>query len=135
MTLELLKDLWDENEAAGMDEPELLRYRSNLLGRDLRLTNFGGGNTSAKVPMPDPVTGETVTVLWVKGSGGDLGTMKRDGLATLYLDKLNSLKAQYRGVDEEDAMADKYSLCTFNNNPRAASIDTPLHGFSALPTR
>ena len=83
--------------------------------------------------MNDPVTGETVTVLWVKGSGGDLGTMKRDGLATLYLDKLNSLKAQYSGVDEEDAMADKYSLCTFNNNPRAASIDTPLHGF--LPYR
>ena len=133
MTLELLKDLWDEDEAAGMDEPELLRYRSNLLGRDLRLTNFGGGNTSAKIPMTDPVTGETVTVLWVKGSGGDLGTMKRDGLATLYLDKLNSLKAQYRGVDEEDAMADKYALCTFNNNPRASSIDTPLHGF--LPYR
>ncbi len=133
MTLELLKDLWDENEAAGMDEPELLRYRSNLLGRDLRLTNFGGGNTSAKVPMTDPVTGETVTVLWVKGSGGDLGTMKRDGLATLYLDKLNALKSQYKGVDEEDAMADKYALCAFNNNPRAASIDTPLHGF--LPYR
>jgi rhamnulose-1-phosphate aldolase/alcohol dehydrogenase len=116
-----------------MDEPELLRYRSNLLGSDLRLTNFGGGNTSAKVTVTDPVTGEPVEVLWVKGSGGDLGSIKRDGFATLYLDKLLALKARYKGVEEEDAMADMYPLCTFNNNPRAASIDTPLHGF--LPFR
>jgi rhamnose utilization protein RhaD (predicted bifunctional aldolase and dehydrogenase) len=87
MELRYLQDLWNEAETVGMDEPELLRYRSNLLGRDLRLTNFGGGNTSAKVPMLDPVTGETVTVLWVKGSGGDLGTIKRDGFATLYMDR------------------------------------------------
>jgi rhamnulose-1-phosphate aldolase/alcohol dehydrogenase len=133
MGLRFLEDLWKEAETVGMDEPERLRYRSNLLGRDLRLTNFGGGNTSAKVQAEDPVTGETVTVLWVKGSGGDLGTIQRDGFATLYLDRLNALKRRYRGVDEEDAMAEMYPLCTFGNNPRAASIDTPLHGF--LPFR
>lgn len=129
MELKYLQDLWDSNETTGMDEPELLRYRSNLLGRDLRLTNFGGGNTSAKVPMRDPVTGETVTVLWVKGSGGDLGTITREGFATLYLDRLHALKRQYRGVAHEDEMVPLYPLCTFGNNPRAASIDTPLHAF------
>jgi rhamnulose-1-phosphate aldolase/alcohol dehydrogenase len=133
MELHLLEDLWNEAETAGMDEPELLRYRSNLLGRDLRLTNFGGGNTSAKVQAQDPVTGETVEVLWVKGSGGDLGTIRRDGFATLYMDRLNALKRQYRGVEHEDAMAEMYPFCTFGVNPRAASIDTPLHGF--LPFR
>jgi len=129
MNLKYLEDLWDETETNGMDEPELLRYRSNLLGRDLRLTNFGGGNTSAKVTTKDPVTGEDVEVLWVKGSGGDLGTIDRGGFVTLYMDRLLALKARYQGVHEEDAMADKYPLCTFANNPRAASIDTPLHGF------
>ncbi len=133
MTLKHLRNLWSDEDTAGMDEPELLRYRSNLLGSDLRLTNFGGGNTSAKVPMSDPVTAETVEVLWVKGSGGDLGSIKRDGFATLYMDRLLALKARYRGVQEEDAMADMYALCTFAGNPRAASIDTPLHGF--LPFR
>src|SRR5689334_17626643 len=102
MPLRYLDDLWIESETAGMDEPELLRYRSNLLGRDLRLTNFGGGNTSAKVEAEDPLTGEAVQVLWVKGSGGDLGTIKRDGFATLYMDRLNALKQQYRGVEHED---------------------------------
>ncbi len=129
MALKYLQDLWNESETTGMDEPELLRYRSNLLGRDLRLTNFGGGNTSAKVQERDPVTGEYVEVLWVKGSGGDLGTIRRDGFATLYQDRLLALRNRYQGVQEEDAMADKYPLCTFNANPRAASIDTPLHGF------
>jgi rhamnulose-1-phosphate aldolase/alcohol dehydrogenase len=133
MTLKHLQNLWNDNDAAGMDEPELLRYRSNLLGSDLRLTNFGGGNTSAKVRDTDPITGEKVEVLWVKGSGGDLGSIKRDGFATLYLEKLLALKARYNGVQEEDAMADLYPLCTFGGNPRAASIDTPLHGF--LPFR
>lgn len=133
MELKLLQDLWIDAETEGMDEPELLRYRSNLLGRDLRLTNFGGGNTSAKVAMPDPLTGEEVTVLWVKGSGGDLGTIKREWFATLYMDRLNSLKRRYSGVHEEDAMADGYPLCTYGNNPRAASIDTPLHGFLPFP--
>ncbi len=133
MDLRYLKDLWNDAETAGMDEPELLRYRSNLLGRDLRLTNFGGGNTSAKLPALDPVTGETETVLWVKGSGGDLGTIQRDGFATLYMDKLNGLKRQYRGPAYEDEMVDRYPLCTFGNNSRAASIDTPLHGFLPFP--
>ena len=133
MTLKHLRNLWNDHDATGMDEPELLRYRSNLLGSDLRLTNFGGGNTSAKVLESDPITGEEVEVLWVKGSGGDLGSIKRDGFATLYLDKLLALKARYKGVDEEDATADLYPLCTFGGNPRAASIDTPLHGF--LPFR
>ncbi len=133
MELKLLKDLWDEDETTGMDEAELLRYRSNLLGRDLRLTNFGGGNTSAKIPMLDPVTGESTTVLWVKGSGGDLGTIKRDGFATLSMDRLNALKKQYRGVAFEDEMVERYPLCTFGNNPRAASIDTPLHAFLPFP--
>jgi rhamnose utilization protein RhaD (predicted bifunctional aldolase and dehydrogenase)/NAD(P)-dependent dehydrogenase (short-subunit alcohol dehydrogenase family) len=129
MPLTYLTDLWDEAATAGMDEPEKLRYRSNLLGADKRLTNFGGGNTSAKLTMTDPLTGEDVTVLWVKGSGGDLGTIKRDGFATLYQEKLNALKKRYRGVAEEDEMVDLYPLCTFGNNPRAASIDTPLHAF------
>src|SRR5579872_4362508 len=129
MELRYLNDLWVASETEGMDEAELLRYRSNLLGRDLCITNFAGGNTSAKVPETDPVTGETVEVLWVKGSGGDLGSMKRDGFASLYLDRLNRLKARYRGIEHEDEMVDCYPLCTFGNNPRAASIDTPLHAF------
>ncbi|WP_309709347.1 bifunctional rhamnulose-1-phosphate aldolase/short-chain dehydrogenase [Armatimonas sp.] len=133
MTLTLLSDLWDDSFAATLDEPELLRYRSNLLGSDPRLTNFGGGNTSAKVPMPDPVTGEAATVLWVKGSGGDLGTIQRDGFATLYQDKLEALKTRYRGEEFEDEIVDLYPLCVFGTNPRAASIDTPLHAF--LPFR
>ncbi len=129
MNLRYLQDRWNETDTQGMDEADLLRYRSNLLGADLRLTNFGGGNTSAKIVEQDPITGESVLVLWVKGSGGDLGTIQRDGFATLYQDRLLALKGKYQGVHEEDAMADKYALCTFANNPRAASIDTPLHGF------
>jgi rhamnose utilization protein RhaD (predicted bifunctional aldolase and dehydrogenase)/NAD(P)-dependent dehydrogenase (short-subunit alcohol dehydrogenase family) len=131
--LRRLQDLWDEKTAAGMDEPELLRYRSNLLGADLRITNFGGGNTSSKVMEPDPLTGELTQVLWVKGSGGDLGSIKRAGFATLYQEKLLALESRYRGVAEEDAMADMYPLCTFGRNPVAASIDTPLHGFLPFP--
>jgi rhamnose utilization protein RhaD (predicted bifunctional aldolase and dehydrogenase)/NAD(P)-dependent dehydrogenase (short-subunit alcohol dehydrogenase family) len=133
MELRYLEDLWNDEETKDMDEPERLRYRSNLLGRDLRLTNFGGGNTSAKVPTEDLLNGDTVDVLWVKGSGGDLGTIRRDGFATLYMDRLNALKRQYNGDEDEDAMAELYPLCTFGRNPRAASIDTPLHGF--LPFR
>jgi rhamnose utilization protein RhaD (predicted bifunctional aldolase and dehydrogenase)/NAD(P)-dependent dehydrogenase (short-subunit alcohol dehydrogenase family) len=124
-----LEDRWDESVAAGMDQPELLRYRSNLLGSDLRITNFGGGNTSSKIAMPDPLTGEEVDVLWVKGSGGDLGSIQRSGFATLYLEKLRSLEAKYGGVAREDEMVAYYPLCTFGLNPVAASIDTPLHGF------
>src|ERR1700694_442585 len=100
--LRYLKDLWDDNIARGFDEPELLRYRSNLLGSDLRITNYGGGNTSAKVAMEDPLTRAAVEVLWVKGSGGDLGSMTIDGFATLYLGKLQALKGLYRGREHED---------------------------------
>ncbi|WP_395023079.1 bifunctional rhamnulose-1-phosphate aldolase/short-chain dehydrogenase [Dongia sp.] len=128
-TIEGIPSLWDDNKAKGMSEPELLLYRSNLLGADLRVTNYGGGNTSAKIAAKDPLTGETVTVLWVKGSGGDLGSMKLDGFSTLYLDKLEHLKRLYRGLEHEDEMVGYLSHCTFNMNPRAASIDTPLHAF------
>jgi rhamnulose-1-phosphate aldolase/alcohol dehydrogenase len=125
----LVPSLWDDKKAAGLDEPSLLLYRSNLLGSDLRITNFGGGNTSAKISMADPLTGRMETVLWVKGSGGDLGSMKLDGFATLYLDKLESLKGLYKSLDQEDEMVHNLNHCTFNLNPRAASIDTCLHGY------
>jgi rhamnulose-1-phosphate aldolase/alcohol dehydrogenase len=130
---EPLPDLWDDALAADLDEPGLLLYRSNLLGSDLRITNFGGGNTSAKLTMADPLTRKPATVLWVKGSGGDLGSMKRDGFSTLYLDKLESLKALYRGIAHEDEMVALFNHCTFNLNPRATSIDTALHGFVPHP--
>jgi rhamnose utilization protein RhaD (predicted bifunctional aldolase and dehydrogenase)/NAD(P)-dependent dehydrogenase (short-subunit alcohol dehydrogenase family) len=133
VALKYLKDLWDENTAKTLDPASLLRYRSNLLGSDLRLTNFGGGNTSSKLTETDPLTGASVQVLWVKGSGGDLGSIKNTGFATLYLEKLHSLQKTYRGVEHEDEMVDRYPLCTFNNNPVAASIDTPLHGFLPFP--
>jgi rhamnulose-1-phosphate aldolase/alcohol dehydrogenase len=125
----MVPSLWDEARAGGLDEPSLLLYRSNLLGADLRITNFGGGNTSAKIEDRDPLTGAPVTVLWVKGSGGDLGSMKLDGFATLYLDKLESLKGLYRSLDQEDAMVHALNHCIFNLNPRAPSIDTCLHGY------
>ena len=128
-----LPDLWDDAHAAALDEPGLLLYRSNLLGSDLRITNFGGGNTSAKLDAKDPLTGAPVKVFWVKGSGGDLGSMKLDGFSTLYLDKLLSLQRVYRGLAHEDEMVALFNHCTFNLNPRAASIDTPLHGFVPHP--
>ena len=126
---EPLPDLWDDKRAATLDAPNLLLYRSNLLGSDLRITNFGGGNTSAKLDEKDPLTGEPVRVLWVKGSGGDVGSMKLDGFSTLYLDKLLGLRSVYRGLAHEDEMVALFNHCTFNLNPRATSIDTPLHGF------
>ena len=122
---------WDDARAAALDEPDRLLYRSNLLGSDLRITNYGGGNTSAKIRQIDPLTGESVEVLWVKGSGGDVGSMKLDGFSTLYMDKLRALKNLYRGVAHEDEMVAYLPHCTFNLNARAASIDTPLH--SSLP--
>jgi len=131
--LHFLEDRWDPIVAATLDEPELLRYRSNLLGSDLRLTNFAGGNTSSKITEADPLTGKPVEVLWVKGSGGDLGSIKRTGFATLYMDKLMALEHKYGGVDTEDEMVGMYPLCAFKNNPVAASIDTPLHGFLPFP--
>lgn len=125
----LLESRWDVGAAEGMSESELLLYRSNILGADKRVTNYGGGNTSAKVLETDPLTGEEVEVLWVKGSGGDIGSIKLDGFATLYMDKLNALKPLYRGVEFEDEMVGFLPHCTFKLNPRAASIDTPLHAY------
>jgi rhamnulose-1-phosphate aldolase/alcohol dehydrogenase len=122
---------WNDEQAAGLDEPGLLLYRSNLLGSDLRITNYGGGNTSAKIQQKDILTGAMAEVLWVKGSGGDIGSMKRDGFSTLYMDKLMALQGLYRGLEHEDEMVGYLPHCTFNLNPRAASIDTPLH--SQLP--
>jgi len=122
---------WDEAHAATLSPEELLLYRSNLLGSDLTVTNFGGGNTSAKLTETDPLTGEAVEVLWVKGSGGDIGSMKLDGFATLYQDKLLALEAHYAGPEDDDKMVGYLPHCTFNLNARAASIDTPLH--SLLP--
>src|ERR1700677_1766828 len=132
-SLSPLANLWDEAHAATLDDPGQLLYRSNLLGSDLRITNCGGGNTSAKVEASDPLTKKSVRVLWVKGSGGDIGSMKRDGFATLYLDKLESLKGLYRGLAHEDEMVALFDHCTFNLNPRASSIDTALHG--VVPAR
>ncbi|WP_267427050.1 bifunctional rhamnulose-1-phosphate aldolase/short-chain dehydrogenase [Methylobacterium sp. GC_Met_2] len=129
----LLESRWDEAAVAGFDEPALLLYRSNLLGADKRITNYGGGNTSAKVTAKDPLTGRDTRVLWVKGSGGDVGTMKRDGFATLYLDKLEQLREVYRGPAHEDEMVGYLPHCTFALNPRAASIDTPLHAYLPYP--
>src|SRR3954447_7175035 len=123
--------LWDEAKAASMkgDEVALLVYRSNLLGADLRLTNYGGGNTSCKAMAKDPLTGKEVEVMWVKGSGGDLGTMKRSGLAALYVDRLRNLKNVYRGIEHEDEMVELFNHCIYDLNSKAPSIDTPLHGF------
>ena len=124
-----LKNLWDAAKAASMSESEKLLYRSNLLGSDKRVTNYGGGNTSAKVMETDPLTGEAVEVLWVKGSGGDIGSMKMDGFSTLYMERLQALKGKYRGLAHEDEMVGYLPHCTFALNPRAASIDTPLHAY------
>ena len=123
--------LWDEAKAAALagDEVALLIYRSNLLGADLRLTNYGGGNTSCKVISNDPLTGNETEVMWVKGSGGDLGTLKKSGLAALYVERLRSLKNVYRGVEHEDEMVELFNHCIFDLASKAPSIDTPLHGF------
>ncbi|MGH9652222.1 MAG: bifunctional rhamnulose-1-phosphate aldolase/short-chain dehydrogenase [Bryobacteraceae bacterium] len=126
-----LRDLWDEKEAAQFagNQLSLLRYRSNLLGADLRITNFGGGNTSSKFELPDPFTKKPVRVLAVKGSGGDLGSIKESGFALLYLDRLEALKGLYRGEAHEDEIVRYYPLSAFGENRVAASIDTPLHSF------
>jgi len=126
-----LQNLWDPSEAGkrASDPLELLRYRSNLLGADLRITNFGGGNTSSKFTLPDPLTGQAVRVLAVKGSGGDLRSIGPSGFAVLYQDKLEQLIARYRGEAHEDEMVAFYPLCAFGENRVAASIDTPLHAF------
>jgi rhamnulose-1-phosphate aldolase/alcohol dehydrogenase len=124
---------WSADKAAAMNAADLLLYRSNLLGSDLTVTNFGGGNTSAKIAERDPLTGDDVTVLYVKSSGGDIGSMRLDGFATLYLSTLLGLERLYRGVAFEDEMVGYLPHCTFNLNARAASIDTPLHGYLPFP--
>lgn len=123
--------LWDEQKASAIagDEVELLIYRSNLLGADLRLTNYGGGNTSCKAMAKDPLTGKDTEVMWVKGSGGDIGTLKRSGLAALHVDRLRSLTNIYRGVQFEDEMVELFNHCIYDLASKAPSIDTPLHGF------
>src|SRR5258706_13725637 len=129
-----VSNFWNEAEVAGLDPVARLVYRSNKLGADLRITNTGGGNTSSKLSEKDPLTGQPVEVLWVKGSGGDLRTAKPDGFASLYLDKVRAIRSLYldnrdRGpkTQVEDDMYPMYSHCVFKLNPRACSIDTPLH--------
>lgn len=130
-TFDHVSYLWDEKKAAELagDEVALLIYRSNLLGADLRLTNYGGGNTSCKIISKDPLTGTETEVMWVKGSGGDLGTLKKSGLAALYVERLRNLKNVYRGVQYEDEMVELFNHCIFDLASKAPSIDTPLHGF------
>src|SRR5215469_18273587 len=126
-----LKDLWNEasERQLGGNQLALLRYRSNLLGADLRITNFGGGNTSSKFELPDPFSGAPVRVLAVKGSGGDIGSITESGFALLYLERLEQLKNLYRGEAHEDEMVRYYQLSAFGENKVSASIDTPLHAF------
>ena len=140
MNFHYVNDLWDDTVAARLSPVELLVYRSNCLGADQRITNTGGGNTSAKITEQDPLTGEPVEVLWVKGSGGDLRTAKRENFSSLYQAKLLGLQRNYaaradKGLKSpaEDDMVAAYNHCTFNLNPRPCSIDTPLHSF--LPGR
>jgi rhamnulose-1-phosphate aldolase/alcohol dehydrogenase len=123
--------LWDDAKAAalGNDEVALLIYRSNLLGADLRLTNYGGGNTSCKTIEKDPLTGKETEVMWVKGSGGDIGTLTKSGLAGLYVDRLRNLKNIYRGIEHEDEMVELFNHCIYDLASKAPSIDTALHGF------
>src|SRR5450631_1546891 len=123
--------LWDEKKAAALegDEVALLVYRSNLLGADLRLTNYGGGNTSCKAMAADPMTGELTEVMWVKGSGGDLGTLKKKDLAALYINRLRNLENIYPGLKQEDRMVGLFNYCLFDLESKTPSIDTALHGF------
>ena len=122
--------LWDEKNAKefGDDQVALFLYRSNILGADLRITNFGGGNTSCKTIEKDPITNEPVEVMWIKGSGGDIGTLKRDGVAGLYNQRLHDLKKVYRGLEHEDEMVALFNHCIYDLDSKAPSIDTPLHG-------
>ena len=139
-TLKNVTRHWDDEKASRLSGVEELVYRSNCLGRDQRITNTGGGNTSAKITETDPVTGEKVEVLWVKGSGGDLRTSKRENFSSLYQDKLLGLQKTYAAQADkglktpaEDDMVGMYAHCTFNLNPRPSSIDTPLHSFIPHP--
>lgn len=131
MKFKYVSYLWDEAKAKslGDNQVDLLIYRSNLLGADLRLTNYGGGNTSCKTTEKHPLTNEPTEVMWVKGSGGDLGTLKKSGLAALYMDRLHDLKKIYRGLQYEDEMVELFNHCIYDLNSKAPSIDTPLHAF------
>ena len=131
MTFKHVSYLWDEAKAKELagDEVALFIYRSNLLGADLRLTNYGGGNTSVKITDKDPLTGEASEVMWIKGSGGDIGTLTKSGCAALYLDRLRNLENVYRGIEFEDEMVELFNHCIFDLASKAPSIDTPLHGF------
>src|SRR6185369_15591026 len=127
---------WDDAKASSLDPVDRLIYRSNLLGGDQRITNTGGGNTSSKISEKDPLTGAATEVLWVKGSGGDLRTSTRENFSSLYQGKLIDLQRVYAAradkglkAPAEDDMVGMYNHCTFNLNPRASSIDTPLHSF------
>ena len=129
-TFQYVDYLWDEEKAAsyGDDQVALFLYRSNILGADLRITNYGGGNTSCKTIEKDPLTNEDVEVMWVKGSGGDIGTLTREGIAGLYTERLRNLKNVYKGIEDEDRMVGLFNHCIFDLNSKAPSIDTPLHG-------
>lgn len=129
-TFKYVDYLWDENKAAslGNDQVALFLYRSNILGADLRITNYGGGNTSCKTIEKDPLTNEEVEVMWVKGSGGDIGTLTRKGIAGLYTERLRNLKNVYGGLADEDRMVGLFNHCIFDLDSKAPSIDTPLHG-------
>lgn len=129
-----VNDLWNDQEASKLhSEVDLLIYRSNKLGEDLRITNYGGGNTSCKSMEKDPITGEPVEVMWVKGSGGDIGTLTKKGLAGLYQNKLLNLKRVYKGLEMEDDMVELFNHCIFDLDSKAPSIDTPLHAFIPKP--
>ena len=123
--------LWDDAKVAALagNEVDLFIYRSNILGADLRITNYGGGNTSVKIQDKDPLTGSETEVMWIKGSGGDIGTLKKSGCAALYMDRLLSLTSVYRGLEHEDEMVELFNHCIFDLSSKAPSIDTPLHGF------
>jgi rhamnulose-1-phosphate aldolase/alcohol dehydrogenase len=131
MTFKHVSYLWDESKAIELagDEVALFIYRSNLLGADLRLTNYGGGNTSVKITDKDPLTGADSEVMWIKGSGGDIGTLTKSGCAALYLERLRNLENVYRGIEFEDEMVELFNHCIFDLASKAPSIDTPLHGF------
>jgi len=122
--------LWDQQKATalGDDQVALFLYRSNILGADLRITNYGGGNTSCKTIEKDPLTNNDVEVMWVKGSGGDIGTLNRAGIAGLYTSRLRDLKNVYKGLHDEDRMVGLFNHCIFDLDSKAPSIDTPLHG-------
>lgn len=131
MNFQHVSYLWDDAKAATLagDEVALFIYRSNLLGADLRLTNYGGGNTSVKITDKDPLTGADSEVMWIKGSGGDIGTLTKSGCAALYLERLLDLENVYRGIEFEDEMVELFNHCIFDLASKAPSIDTPLHGF------